>query len=225
MANNPYALPARKMNLGQGIIRYEFAPKSRMPDGNYRVFGGLAWPGVGDYGDEPGLALVMALEVGARIMHIMAEHEYAIIDPMAVREGIEPFPYLADWLSRAWSDYGCGNFYWAGRENECAGMVRRVRDSAQISPQPKLILVNWLDNESAERTWREWDQGGRLRFLNEGRVHRAMKVWLAKRTMNRGVWALAAALAAADLAGAAKIKREGEAERGRQPIKSWKGLV
>jgi hypothetical protein len=216
------ARPERKLALNQGVQRWEFPEGDPlMKSGHWRAIGGLAWPE--PTGTDCGVALVLGFELASGALFVLAEHAFAVVDPVAEGPGLAPFPYLADFLNRAWADYACDNFHWSGSELDFAVFLRRIMDSKAIRPQPSLPLVDWLDETRAARVVFQWSQSGKLVRLGDGLVSEAMRSWEADRVMRPALWALASALAGFDNAGLAQI-REPRKVAGRAKS-GWEGFV
>ena len=79
-----------------------------------------------------------------------------------------------------------------------------------------------MTEEVGERTWREWEYSHRLRYMENGKLHFAIKMWFQKRKMSRDLWALASALAAVDANLAGKIFAPPAQKK---ESRSWKGCV
>jgi hypothetical protein len=228
-----YAKPARKILLSAEhppTLRYEFAPDDPLAKGEYRVAGGLAWPGPS--GEFMGLALILGLSTRTGIAHVLAEHPFALIEPMA-QDGdeIAPYPYLADFINQARADYGCDTFCWSGDTLKEEPFVWRLMRSDTVEPKPRLPRIDWLDEERAAGLWFQWEQSGRLVGLDAaegGLTHRAMLEYASLREMTPPLWALSSALAGLELAGADRAPRKDEPGREgprKRPSLDLSGLI
>lgn len=226
------ARPERKVRLtDDGVHRFDFPEGCVVPSGPYRVMGGLAWPEA--MSGALGVALVMGYEIKTSTAWVLAEHEFSLIEPMGSDAGVDPVPYLADFLNRGWADYGCGTWHWWGGTGDFMTQVRGVLCSKAVNPKPDLPYVEWLDEERAATTIYRWDESGKLKMAGSedgGILHRSLADHEAMRgagdgrsAMNPGIWAAGAALAAFDLIWLGR--KHATAKRPEQRASGFEGLV
>jgi hypothetical protein len=227
-----YAKPLRRATIEDGIFRYEFGERAPVAAGIYRVCGGLCWPDPAAEGY--GAALVLGLpspkptEKLPRLRAIvLAEHRFLTIEATTQGGVIHEAADLADFMNRAWADYGCRMWYWSGREEDYLVWLRRVIMAPTIQPKPMLPQVDWIDEHSGPALVNEWDETGRLEYVHmddKGMVHRSIQEAQADHAAySPWLRALAAALAALDMEGVKRPKVSPRAEDARTG--SFAGLV
>lgn len=213
-----YAKPTRTARLSDEAFRYEFADSGRCASGTYRPFGGLAWPDPSAL--ATGAALALAYEPKAGMAHVLAEHEFSVVDPLIADGAIDSVPDLASFLASTRADYQLDEYFWHGSKLDWPIWQRAIFASARIAPKPALAQADWLDEAGAMAVITLWDEGGRIRYLSDGPVNAGITQFRAERIVGPALWALASALSGLEMWGGDRpIKKR------KEPDLSWKGLV
>jgi hypothetical protein len=162
------------------MVRFEFASGAPVPTGEYYVRGGVCWPRKTAGGEILGCAIICAREMRSGRIFVLAEHEFATVAPVCRPDGgIEDYPYLTQFLTDAWASFFCEAFY----RHEDPGVhhlyLMQTLTSPMVEPKPGFPQANWADELTSMSMIHALDESGQLKYLEDGPVHTALRLYEA----------------------------------------------
>jgi hypothetical protein len=155
----------------RGVSRLVFseADQERIPNGDYRMAGGICWPIRMD-ATVAGFALVAGEHVETKRLYVFEEQPYVVIDHIIDRDGKIAWRGLCEWFPQMWQRYHAVRYYHRQPGEGSRTYQLEVRRNPMIEPKPYLIEVPPFEVEHGLRAIWERRQVGRLFADREGIV-------------------------------------------------------
>lgn len=149
-----------------------------VPDGEYDVRGGIAWPVPTPEGGIQGFAVILGRNVATQQFYWLAETPWVCWDHV-VEGGRVAYEGVAPWFADAWRRYYVAQWYYRGERALAWRYMTQIKKSAATVGRPAFAEMDWQDDAYPVAVLRELRDRGALSLPRASAIFQAEMTWSA----------------------------------------------